>query len=279
VCRPDPRYDEGDRRVIDTVLQHGWQVLAVSDDGCCEDPGHHEHADAESGPPIAYTVGLGHRSAHPEILMSGLDLGLMHGVLNSVAQRVMAGRRQRAGDVLEDVLGGVPVVVAEVREEALRETVTWSGWFHRRRPEAFVLVWPSTSGLFSWQPGAPDVLDELQPPAWRVPQDPPEGLEQDPAWTFPVPPDRTAFSCTHVVDEGAAVLWVARQSDPDRVEDWSLHCGAAGHDADEMRGVHLAHLVRGAPSVRALSGLGLDVEAFRQDTDSDWTLTRLPVES
>ena len=33
ICRPDAAYDPYDRQVIDTVLDHGWQVLAVSDDG------------------------------------------------------------------------------------------------------------------------------------------------------------------------------------------------------------------------------------------------------
>lgn len=281
VCRPEDAYDDLDAGTIATVLQHGWQVMAVTDDGCCDDPAHHEAADDadeaedDDSPDFAYTVGLGHRCGHPELLVSGLPKALMHRMLNDVAQRVMDGRRLGPGDVLEDVLAGVPVVLAEVGEEALEETVLWSGWFHRRRPEALVIVWPTRSGLFSWQPGAPAVLDELQPPAWREPFTLPAGLEQDPPWPFPVPPDRKAFSCTHVVDDGSAILWMARQSDPERGEDWSLHCGASGHDSSEMRLVHLAHLVRAAPSLRVVSGIGLDCEAERATTDAEWVTSRL----
>ena len=90
----------------------------------------------------------------------------MHRMLNGLAQRVMSGRSLTPGDVLEDVLAGVPVVLEEVREEALAETVAWSGWFHRRKPEALAIVWPTTSGLFPWQPGAPAILDTAQPPGW-----------------------------------------------------------------------------------------------------------------
>ncbi|MGN6610664.1 MAG: hypothetical protein ACTHLJ_02725 [Angustibacter sp.] len=75
---------------------------------------------------------------------------------------------------------------------------------------------------------------------------------------------------THVVDDGEPVLWAARQSDDARGEDWSIHCGAGGHAADDMRLVHLAHLVRAAPGVRRISDLGMDEEAWRADTDSDW---------
>ncbi len=278
ICRPDERPDPDERRVVDTVLRHGWQVVLVSDDAGCDDPehdhdedhGHGHDAELDAGPGFAYTLGLGHRAGHPELLMSGLDPGLMHGVLNGVAQRVLAGRRLRPGDVLEDVLGGAPVLVQEVGDEGLRETVTWSGWFHRRAPRALVLVYPSTSGVFAWQPGAPEVLEERQPSRWRRPVVLPPGLEVDPPWPFPVPPDHLAFSCVHVVDGGQAVLWVAREPDPHRGEDWSAHCGGAEHGTDDMRLTHLAHLVRSAPSLRQLHDLGPDVEAWRDDTDSPW---------
>lgn len=278
ICRPDAAYDPYDRQVIDTVLAHGWQVLAVSDDGPCSCPDHEaddHHDDSSDEPAFAYTVGLGHRRGHPELLMSGLDPQLMHRALNDVAARVMKGRRLSPGDVLEGVLGGVPVVVERVATEALDETVTWSGWFHRRRPEAFALVWPTTSGIFPWQPGAPEVLDKLQPPSWRESFTHVGAVAADPPWTFPVPPDRMAFSCTHVVDDGESILWVARESHPERGEDWSLHCGAGQHTTDDMCGVHLAHLVRSAPSVAALAGLGLDEEAWRDDVDAAWQVSRL----
>lgn len=207
---------------------------------------------------------------HPELLMSGLDPQVMHRALNDVAGRVMNGRRLAPGDVLEGVLAGVPVVIEAVSDEALTETVTWSEWFNRRRSEALMIIWPSTSGIFGWQPGAPYGLDERQPPSWRQPITHAGGVAADPVWNFPVPPDRMAFSCTHVIDDGEAVLWAARQSDPERGEDWSLHCGADHHSTDQMRMAHLAHITRSAPSVRNLSGLEVDAEAWRTDVDSAW---------
>lgn len=281
ICRPDPAYDAADRNAIDTVLRHGWQVTLVSSSHACEHPDHHEDDDLHEhdGPDFAYTVGLGHRAGHPEFLMAGLDPSVMHRALNEVAGRVLTGHRFRAGDVVENVLGRVPVVLEQVSDQALGETVTWSGWFHRREPEALMIVWPTTSGIFAWQPGAPPVLDELQPPAWRVPFVHTGGVAADPPWPFPVPPDRLAFSCTHVVDEGAPVLWVARQTDSSRGEDWSLHCGEEGHPAEDIRLLHLAHLVRAAPSVRELSDLGLNEEAGRADPDETWVRRALPPSS
>lgn len=278
ICRPDQSYDEMDRRCIDTVLEHGWQIIMVAESAPCSDPDHDDHGTAEhdqQGPAFAYTVGLGHRAGHPELLMSGLDHRVMHRALNDPAHRVMSGRRFAPGDALEDVLAGVPVALEQVAEPALRDTVSWSGWFHRREPAALAVVWPDRNGVFAWQPGAPEILDELQPPGWRAPVTHIGALAPDPIWDFPVPPDHRAFSCTHVVDTGEAVLWAARQSDAERGEDWSIHCGAEGHTTDEMRMVHLAHLVRSAPSLRQVSSLGLDHEAFRADPDSPWKIAAL----
>lgn len=279
ICRPDESYGEQDRRVIDTVLKHGWQIILVAEDAGCSDPDHEDHStgDGESGPAFAYTIGLGHRAGHPELLMSGLDHAVMHRALNGIARRVMDGLRLAPGDVLEDVLAGVPVAVEQVSAAALREMVTWAGWFQRRKPEALAIVWPDRHGVFAWQPGAPEVLDALQPHGWRVPIEHIGGLATDPAWDFPAPPEQSVFSCTHVVDDGEAVLWAARERDAERGEDWSIHCGAGGHATNDMRIVHLAHLVRSAPSLRQISDLGLDAEAWRNDPDSHWE--RAPLSS
>lgn len=279
ICRPDASYDDLDRRTIDSVLEHGWQVILVSSDAGCDDAAHLDHPDechGDPGPAFAYTLGLGHRLGHPELLMSGLDHRVMHHALNTIARRIMDGRRLVPGDALEDVLAGVPVAIEQVADEGLEEAVTWSGWFHRRKPAALAVVWPDRSGVFGWQPGAPEILDELQPRAWRVPIEHTGGLATDPSWEFPVPPDHRAFSCSHVVDDGEAVLWAARESDAERGEDWSIHCGALGHETDDMRLVHLAHLVRSAPSLRQISDLGFDQEALRRDPDSPWATGPVP---
>jgi hypothetical protein len=130
ICRPDETYDEQDRRVIDTVLKHGWQVIMVAEGAACSDPDHDDHSAEEhgdSGPAFAYTIGLQHRVGHPELLMSGLDHGVMHRALNDIAQRILGGLRLAPGDALENVLAGVPVAAEEVSDAALADTVTWAG--------------------------------------------------------------------------------------------------------------------------------------------------------
>jgi len=279
ICRPEEWYDELDRQTIDAVLEHGWQVMLVAAAADCSDCDHDHSADDidGSGPPFAYTIGLQHRFGHPELLISGLDYGLMHDVLDGLARRVMAGRRLVPGDALEEVLPGAPVAVEQVADEGLREAVTWSGWFHRRKPEALAVVWPDRRGVFGWQPGAPAVLDELQPREWREPIVHTGGLATDPSWDFPVPADHLVVSCTHVLDDGKAVLWAARVWDELFGDEWSIHCGGLDHETDELRLVHISHLVRSAPSLRQIADLELGQEALRIDTDSDWATGPVPL--
>lgn len=284
ICQPDLSYDQMDRQTIDAVLQHGWQVMLISDEVACNCLDHdaHELQRASSIPAFAYTLGLGHRAGHPEIFMSGLDLGLMHRCINQLAQRVMDGHRFAAGDVIEDILAGVPVALEAIADEALAETVPWSGWFHRRPPEALAVVWPTRSGLFPWQPGAPRELHDGQPLRWRVPEAHKGGVAPDPEWVFPVPPDQRVFSCTHVVERGDAILWAARQhgvlpaqTPGERPEDWTIHCGAEGHADEDMCMAHLAHLVRSSPGLRDIGSLPLEHEALRQDAHSPWQIAPL----
>jgi len=259
ICRPDPQYDEHETRAIANVLQHGWHVILVGAGPAPEEPA------------FAYTVGLGHRSDHPELLISGLPTDLMHRVLNGVAQRVLNGRHLAAGDAIEGALAHVPLLVDELNDAALAETVTWSRWFHRRPVEALQLIWPDTSARFAWQPDAPTVLNERQPPNWRKAHPRHGAFAPTPLWPWTVLVDTPAFVCTHITDDGEVIRFVARQPAKGRGEDWSFHCGGNHDDTgNEIAPRHLTHIVRTAPSLRELADLGLNEQAWRKDADHPW---------
>jgi len=111
------------------------------------------------------------------------------------------------------------VTVEPLTDEGLRQTVTWSGWFHRRRPDAVQLVWPSTAGVFPWRDRAPTILDRRQPPARRTPGPHPGYLAPIPSWVMPAPAETMVFTCTHVVEDGEPVLFAAREPAGQRGED------------------------------------------------------------
>jgi Domain of unknown function (DUF4262) len=281
ICLPDPpvreHLDDGDRSCIETVVRCGWQVILVGGDCSCSNCGKEPDA-ADDGPAFAYTVGLMHRAGHPELAMTGLAPAVMHHALNVVADRVVRhGLQVQPGDVIETVLLNAPVVVDEVSAAGLQHIGSWSAWFHRTSVPALQLVWPTTSGVFAWQPGALPELDELQPVPWRVPRLRSGALGIDPAWPLPTDPDTTVIVCTHMRHENEPIRFVARTHDAEGVERWDFHCGRDhGDGIDQLLTEHVAHTVRAAPSLREIADLAVGEFAERDDAFSPWRRGMLP---
>jgi hypothetical protein len=265
------RLTDGDRACIDRVVRFGWQVMLVGGTCTCSDCGEGPAA-AEDCPAFAYTVGLMHRVGHQELAMTGLPSEVMHRALNVVADRVVRhGLRVQPGDVIETVLFNAPVVVDEVSDVGLRSIGCWSAWFHRTTVHALQLVWPTTSGVFAWQPGAPADLNKLQPVAWRVPRLRSGALGVDPSWPLPATPDTLVIVCTHMRHENEPVRFVARTQDAQGAEHWDFHCGRDhGDGIDELLTEHVSHTVRAAPSLRKIADLAIGEFAERTDAFSPW---------
>lgn len=281
ICRPDSvPLDPQEQRAVDVVRCHGWQVVVVSDDvdcPCCAAEGI-DPADRppSTGPAFAYTVGLTHQVGHPELVISGLAPDAMHAALNVVAAEVVGGRTLRAGDLVEDAVPHVPLAAEQLSAAGLARTVVWSTWFHRRTPEALALVWPTRHGVFPWQPGAPALLDERQPPAWRLASSRGGALALDPSWPFALGPHELVLGCSHVVERGAAVLRVVRcEVEEGERDEWCFFCGIDHHSETQMRGTHLSHLLRAAPSLREVADLAPGSCASRTTTTNPWTVRPL----
>jgi hypothetical protein len=253
------------------VVSFGWQVTLVGEGCSCSDCGAGPDT-VQDDPPFAYTVGLMHRAGHPELAMSGLPAAVMHHALNLMADRVVRhGLQVRPGDLIETALLNAPVTVDEVSGKGLRRIARYSAWFHRVQVPALQLVWPTTSGVFAWQPGAPRELEELQPAEWRVPRARRGALGIDPPWLLPAAPDTVVVVCTHMRRDNEPVRFVARTHDDDGAELWDFHCGRDhGDGVDELLTEHLAHTIRAAPSLRSLADLAVGGFAERDDAFSPW---------
>lgn len=266
VCRPGRDGHDRDGTagvVVRDVRRAGWHLAAVGAGGSGE-------------PGYAHTVGLAHRSGHPELLVSGQPVDLAAAVLDDVAHRVVVeGRRLAPGDVVEGALAWHPLVVDEVTPSAASQTLRLASWFHRRPARALQLVWPDAQGLFPWQPGAHDTTD-LQPPAWRRPAERLGGTAADPGWQLGTPSDHLAAACSHVVLRGASPMTVLRSRRTERAQ-WVLVCGRHDdeHDRDEdWTHQHLAHAVRGTPSLRQVD-LAPGEGATRRGPSDPWRRFRL----
>jgi hypothetical protein len=123
---------------IDTI---GWAVTGVFP------------REGDDGAPFAYTIGLTERGS-PELVISGLDTGTMHALLNDLAGRVFdRAERFSDGQRISDLLNGYD---AAVIDGALTEEL-WPGTavvrYGRNAVRLQQIVWPDREGRFPWEPG------------------------------------------------------------------------------------------------------------------------------
>lgn len=260
VCELSALDDEHEKKLVHDVQEHYVHIILVN------------AGETPDQPAFGYTVGLWHQARHPELVMTGQKPELMHAALSAATDWVRAGHRLEPGSSIEGVIGGFPVAVEDLTKEAIAATVTFSGWFHRRTPDALQLVWTDLNGIWPWQPGAHEMTWERQPESWRIPSRRDGALAADPAWTLPVPADTFVFSCSHL-EQGATVAAVVRQAHPERGEEWQVLCDRdhSRLSHDDIRLVHLSHLVRAAPSIAELGDLAVNERADRQHVWNPWT--------
>ncbi|WP_267890856.1 DUF4262 domain-containing protein [Streptomyces sp. AS58] len=72
-----------DLTIIGNVQRHGWHVVMVPED--------------DLGPGFAYTIGLAHTHSAPDLAEFGLDIHVMHRMLNRLGQKSAAGARTQPG--------------------------------------------------------------------------------------------------------------------------------------------------------------------------------------
>ncbi|WP_216328551.1 DUF4262 domain-containing protein [Deinococcus aestuarii] len=147
---PAPENDF-DRRLIDGIRTHGWYVLKVPAD--------------EEGPSFAFTVGLWANYGHPEIIMVGLDLDLMHLVLNIAGDEVKTGhQRFEDGRQYRNSWRATIALLSESRRSISKEYLGTAMWLYRQQPfAALQCVWPDKQGLYPWQNGFNPEWRDLQP--------------------------------------------------------------------------------------------------------------------
>ena len=129
-------------KVKDDIKNHGWHVLSVFEDNM---------------PNFSYTVGFKETLNHPEIIMSGLEIDLMHHLLNDIGNLIKKGQTFSKGDTSNEVLKDYLVKFASVsdgnRKEYLRVACTYYG---DDNFQALQCLWPDKEGHF------PSKTDETQ---------------------------------------------------------------------------------------------------------------------
>jgi len=146
---PDPR-TESERRVICDVDAVGYHVTSIA-----------ERGDA---PGWAYTVGLHHNHAQPEIVIVGLPIGTMESILQSLASDVAHGARYDAGTTSAGVLEDLSCAFRDVAKTWHDPFLHDATWFYGGTGfDAVQCLWPDQNNRLPDDPRFGTELAPLQP--------------------------------------------------------------------------------------------------------------------
>jgi hypothetical protein len=151
----DPDLDDDDRRLLESVRDHGWHVLGILEEG--------------ESPAFAFTVGLTTSFGHPELLIAGLEIKVMHSLLNALGETIRAGRGYMAGERISDLVDGFDCLTINVDRAHYPEWLGYARWYHRGDAfEVLQVLWPDKQNVLPPSPDAPEWLTVLQPVLGRV---------------------------------------------------------------------------------------------------------------
>lgn len=129
---------EQEERVRADIAEHGWHVALVPPER--ETPG------------WAHTIGLVEGFEHPEILVFGTELQLLHRLLNQLGARIHAGDRFGVESEHAGILEGFAIAFQPVAAKWYGAFLGNAAWHYRS--EDFPVVqcfWPDSAGRFPWQ--------------------------------------------------------------------------------------------------------------------------------
>ena len=135
--------EKGNDKALADIEEHGCHILHVMED--------------DAGPGFSYSIGIEKTSSQPELVVTGLKRDLAHWIINEYKDRVRAGERFEPDNPYSGFLGDFDVLFRPVLKEHYEEYFGWGRWLYEGDDfRVYQLIWPSTKGLWPWDPNAPD---------------------------------------------------------------------------------------------------------------------------
>jgi hypothetical protein len=142
--------DDVERKLVSDIEEFGWHVIMIAED--------------DEGPAFAYSIGLFKNFGHPEIIIFGLDVTLMHRMINLIGEQVRQHRQFADGDAASGILEGHDVRFQNVASRHYHEHFGYARWFYNG--DGFPVLqclWPDKKGRFPTDPGFARALRPRQP--------------------------------------------------------------------------------------------------------------------
>lgn len=143
--------DEYERNIHAHIEKYGCSVTSVFD------------AKGDE-PPFSYSIGIAKSAMAPELIVVGLKKDIGHWLVNEYHRRVKAGETFLPGTPYTGFLEGHAVRFGAVARDKREEYMRSATWLHGDSDfEALQLVWPSTEGVWPWDPEASEWFRSQQP--------------------------------------------------------------------------------------------------------------------
>ena len=142
---------EADAKALADIEKYGLHVISVMEED--------EH------PPFAYLIGIEQSLGMPELIVIGLKSNVACSAINECYRQMKERGAIAPGARIAGLLGGdFECVIGEASAEQVTDHMHWASWLYKGRPfRAYQIIWPSTAGVFPWEPGASDWLIARQP--------------------------------------------------------------------------------------------------------------------
>lgn len=142
--------ESGDDKALADIEKYGCHILHVMED--------------ETGPPFAYSIGIEKTSNRPELVVTGLKRKLAQWIINEYNNRIRAGESFEADKFYSGFLGDFDVMFRPVLKEHYEEYFGWGRWLYKGDEfRVLQLIWPSTSGVWPWDPAATEDYTYFMP--------------------------------------------------------------------------------------------------------------------
>ena len=142
---------EADAKALADIEEYGLHVINVMED--------------DENTPFTYSIGIEQSLGMPELIIIGLDSDVAQSVINECYRQMKEGGAIAPGARVAGLLGGdVECLIGDASSERVADYMYWASWLYKGQPfRAYQIIWPSTLGMFPWEPGASDWFIARQP--------------------------------------------------------------------------------------------------------------------
>ncbi|MEO0868094.1 MAG: DUF4262 domain-containing protein [Cyanobacteria bacterium J06642_11] len=142
--------EQSNAKILSDIEQYGCHVLHILEE--------------ENWPRFTYSIGIEKTNNHPEIIVTGLRRDLAHSIINECHARIQAGETFEVENFYGDLIEGVDVTFRQVEPKHYTEYFGSAIWFYKSRNfRVLQLIYPSTSGIWPWEPDAPEAFKFFLP--------------------------------------------------------------------------------------------------------------------